>query len=86
MEIKLRDNKALVKYDLYQEGNLIVRSDNTVLLVTASLQTETKFAVAELNSGWSSSGHPTLEELADVTWLPGDRLMANPILVEEGAE
>lgn len=82
MKIKLRNKTDQHKYDLYQVGNVIVDS-GTAYLVSA-MDGVANFSLVNLESGEISGDFSSLRELADEMYDHNDRLMVNPILVEEG--
>lgn len=71
---------------IYQVGNIVRTFDCKTLLVCCR-EDEDRYFLVELRTG-NSVGSPwyTLKGLAEDCYRSGDRVIANPTLVEEGAE
>lgn len=85
MKTKLRTENAK---NIYQVGNVIrCGRDGKIVMVCREILSD-KLLLIDLETGKSISeqvGDP-IEEFGDDLYRPGDRLVINPTLVEEGAE
>ena len=70
---------------IYQVGNIVRTCDYNIFLI-CSREDENQYFLVELRTGNAGGSWNTLQELAEDCYRNGDRVIANPTLIEEGAE